>query len=132
MAGRRSHAELRARMSLEARAAAGFAALRPGEEMGRSEVRRAMHLSQAEIAQTLQITRGSVSKIEQCADMGVSTLRRVIEAMEESWRSWRASPAARSGPRRSRTRRTTPRRECRGSPLPPSAIGMADRGRYLP
>ena len=81
MAGRRSYAELRARMSPEARAAAEAATLRLGGEMALSEVRRAMKLSQAEIAQTLQITQGSVSKIEQRADIYVSTLRRFIEAM---------------------------------------------------
>ena len=73
MAGRRSFAELRARMSPEAQ--------RLGEAMDLAEVRRALKLSQEEIGQALQIKQGSVAKIEKRADMYVSTLRRFIEAM---------------------------------------------------
>jgi DNA-binding transcriptional regulator YiaG len=81
MAGRRSFAELRARMSPRAKAKAEAEAQRLGEEMDLSEVRRALKLSQEEIGQTLQINQGSVAKIEKRADMYVSTLRRFIEAM---------------------------------------------------
>ena len=49
--------------------------------MDLAEVRRALRLSQEEIAATLQIKQGSVAKIEKRADMYVSTLRRFIEAM---------------------------------------------------
>src|SRR5271154_3704577 len=79
MAGRHSFAELRARMAPEAQAEAE--ALRLGAEMHLAEVRRAMKLSQDEIAQTLHIGQGSVAKIEKRTDMYVSTLRRFIEAM---------------------------------------------------
>jgi DNA-binding transcriptional regulator YiaG len=81
MAGRHSFAELRARMSPEARVKAQAEAQRLGEEMDLAEVRRALKLSQEEIGQTLQIKQGSVAKIEKRADMYVSTLRRFIEAM---------------------------------------------------
>jgi DNA-binding XRE family transcriptional regulator len=81
MAGRHSFAELRARMSTDARAKADAEALRLGEEMDLAEVRHAMKLSQEEIGQVLQIKQGSVAKIEKRADMYVSTLRRFIEAM---------------------------------------------------
>ena len=81
MAGRRSFAELRARMSPEAQAAAEAEAQRLGKEMDLAEVRRALKLSQEEIGQTLQIKQGAVAKIEKRADMYVSTLRRFIEAM---------------------------------------------------
>lgn len=81
MAGRHSFAELRARMSPDAKAKAEAEALRLGEEMDLAEVRRALKLSQEEIGQTLQIGQGSVAKIEKRADMYVSTLRRFIEAM---------------------------------------------------
>ena len=81
MAGRHSFAELRARMSPEAKARADAEALRLGEEMDLAEVRRAMKLSQEEIGQVLQIKQGSVAKIEKRADMYVSTLCRFIEAM---------------------------------------------------
>lgn len=82
MAGRHSFAELRARMSPEARAKAEAEAQRLGEEMDLAEVRRALKLSQEEIGQTLQIKQGSVAKIEKRTDMYVSTLRRFIEAMD--------------------------------------------------
>lgn len=81
MAGRRPFAELRARMTPAAQAAAEVEAARLGEEMDLGEMRRAMKLSQEEIGQTLQINQGSVAKIEKRADMYVSTLRRFIEAM---------------------------------------------------
>jgi DNA-binding XRE family transcriptional regulator len=81
MAGRRSFAEIRARMSPEAQATAAAEAQRLGEEMDLADVRRALKLSQEEIGQTLQIKQGSVAKIEKRADMYVSTLRRFIEAM---------------------------------------------------
>lgn len=81
MAGRRTFAELRARMSPEAQAKAAAEAERLGEEMDLAEVRRALKLSQEEIGQTLQLTQGSVAKIEKRADMYVGTLRRFIEAM---------------------------------------------------
>lgn len=81
MAGRHSFATLRSRMTSEALAKADVEARRLSEEMDLAEVRRAMKLSQEEIAQTLQIGQGSVAKIEKRADMYVSTLRRFIEAM---------------------------------------------------
>src|SRR5258708_4232739 len=81
MAGRHSFAQLRARMTPEAQAKAEAEALRLEGEMDLAEVRRALKLSQDEIAQTLQIGQGSVAKIEKRADMYVSTLRRFIEAM---------------------------------------------------
>ncbi|PWB84373.1 MAG: transcriptional regulator [Methylocystaceae bacterium] len=81
MAGRRSFAELRTRMSSRAQTEAEAEAKRLGEEMDLAEVRRALKLSQEEIGQTLQIKQGSVAKIEKRADMYVSTLRRFIEAM---------------------------------------------------
>jgi DNA-binding XRE family transcriptional regulator len=81
MAGRHSFAELRARLSPAAQAKAKEEALRLAEEMDLAEVRRALRLSQDEIAQTLGIGQGSVAKIEKRTDMYVSTLRRFIEAM---------------------------------------------------
>ena len=68
-------------MSPATRAKANEEALRLSDEMDLAEVRRALKLSQDEIAQTLGIGQGSVAKIEQRTDMYVSTLRRFIEAM---------------------------------------------------
>jgi len=73
MSGRHSFAELRGRMTPEA--------LRLEDDMNLAELRKALKLSQDEIAQTLQIGQGSVAKIEKRADMYVGTLRRFIEAM---------------------------------------------------
>ncbi len=81
MEGRRSFAELRARMAPGAQAEAEAEALRLGKQMDLAEVRRALKLSQDEIAQMLQIGQGSVAKIEKRTDVCVSTLRRFIEAM---------------------------------------------------
>ena len=81
MAGRHSFAELRARMSPEAKTKSDAEAQLLGEEMDLAEVRHAMKLSQEEIGQVLQIKQGSVAKIEKRAEMYVSTLRRFIEAM---------------------------------------------------
>jgi DNA-binding transcriptional regulator YiaG len=81
MAGRRPFSELRARMTPEAQAAVEAQAVTLDKEMGLAEVRRALQLSQEEIAQTLQVGQGSVAKMEKRADMYVSTLRRFIQAM---------------------------------------------------
>lgn len=81
MAGRHSFAELRAKMSPEAKALAAIEETQLDAEMDLVDLRRAMRLSQDEIAQTLQIGQGSVAKLEKRADMYVGTLRRFIEAM---------------------------------------------------
>lgn len=81
MTGRHSFAELRAKMAPKARAKAEVEALRLAAEMDLAEVRRALRLSQDEIAQVLHVGQASVAKIEKRADMYVSTLRRFIEAM---------------------------------------------------
>lgn len=60
---------------------AGAEAQRLREEMDLAEVRRALKLSQEELAQTLQVGQAAVAKLEKRADMYVSTLRRFIEAM---------------------------------------------------
>ena len=46
-----------------------------------AEVRRARELSQEQIAETLMMPQGNVSKFERRVDMYVSTLRRYIQAM---------------------------------------------------
>jgi transcriptional regulator with XRE-family HTH domain len=46
-----------------------------------AEVRRARELSQEQIAETLRMPQGNVSKFERRVDMYVSTLRRYIQAM---------------------------------------------------
>lgn len=50
-------------------------------EMALAEVRRAMKLSQEELAAILQINQASVAKMEKRTDMYIGTLRRFIQAM---------------------------------------------------
>lgn len=81
MTGRHSFAQLRARMSPEARAQSQAQAAALEEEMGLAELRRALKLSQEELGHALEIQQAAVAKIEKRADLYVSTLRRFIEAM---------------------------------------------------
>jgi DNA-binding XRE family transcriptional regulator len=81
MAGRHSFAELRARMTPEAQKQVDRVSLYLEAEMDLAEVRRAMKLSQDELAQTLQVGQAAVAKIEKRTDMYLSTLSRFIEAM---------------------------------------------------
>ena len=81
MAGRHSFAKLRERLSPEAKAKAEAEAEKLREEMELAEIRRALKLSQEELAQTLQVGQAAVAKLEKRTDMYVSTLRRFIEAM---------------------------------------------------
>jgi DNA-binding transcriptional regulator YiaG len=60
MAGRHSFAELRARMTPDALAKAEAEAVLLEEDMDLSELRRALKLSQDEIAQTLQVGQYAV------------------------------------------------------------------------
>lgn len=81
MAGRHSFAELRARMSPEAKARADELATELRAEMDLAELRQALKLSQAELAKKLNVGQAAVAKAEQRADMYVSTLRDLIEAL---------------------------------------------------
>ena len=51
------------------------------DEMRLRELRNARELSQADIAESLNSDQGNVSRLEQQADMYVSTLRRYLEAL---------------------------------------------------
>ena len=64
------------RKKVEARAAHLIA-----EEMTLQELRRARKLSQVRVAKELGIGQEGVSKIEQRADLMISTLRKTVEAM---------------------------------------------------
>jgi transcriptional regulator with XRE-family HTH domain len=73
--------ELRAKMSPERRARNEARAGELLAEMPLQELRRAMDLSQERVAEILGLRQSSVSKIENEADMYVSTLRSYIEAL---------------------------------------------------
>lgn len=68
-------------MSPEAQARAVALADELRQEMNLAEIRRAMELSQEQLAQQLNVGQAAVAKIEKRADMYISTLRRFIEAM---------------------------------------------------
>jgi len=50
-------------------------------EMALQELRKALELTQNQLATTLDMNQAAVSKIERQSDMYVSTLRRFLEAM---------------------------------------------------
>lgn len=51
------------------------------EEYALRDLRKALSLTQAQLAETLGVGQDEVSRIERRADMLVSTLRRFVEAM---------------------------------------------------
>jgi len=73
--------KLRAKMSPEARAASESKTQRILKELRLQELRSARQLSQVQLAKKMKINQSSVSKIENQADMYISTLRHVIKAM---------------------------------------------------
>lgn len=81
MTGRTSFSTLRNRMSPEAQGRARTKSDTLETEMALAEVRRAMKLSQEELAAILQINQASVAKMEKRTDMYIGTLRRFIQAM---------------------------------------------------
>ena len=81
MTGRSSFSTLRNRMSPEAQERARAKSEALESEMALAEVRRAMKLSQEELAAILHINPASVAKMEKRTDMYIGTLRRFIQAM---------------------------------------------------
>jgi DNA-binding transcriptional regulator YiaG len=81
MTGRTPFSTLRNRMSPEAQSRARAKSDALETEMVLAEVRRAMKLSQEELAAILQINQASVAKMEKRTDMYIGTLRRFIQAM---------------------------------------------------
>ena len=73
--------ELRAKMSPEARAEARRLAGQDLKEMPLHELRAARHLTQQQLAKTLDMTQAAVSQLEQRTDVYLSTLENFVEAM---------------------------------------------------
>ena len=65
----------KARARVDARVKATLAA------MPLAEIRKAIGMTQADLAGKLGVAQGSVSKLEHAADMYLTTLRRYVEAM---------------------------------------------------
>lgn len=81
MTGRRNFADLKSKMSPERQARIAARTQELIEEMDLAQIRTALHLSQAALAEVLAVEQPAIAKIEKRADMYVSTLRRFIEAM---------------------------------------------------
>jgi DNA-binding XRE family transcriptional regulator len=77
----RKFAELVAQMSPESRARSDAIYRQVLAEMPLQELRRALDLTQQQVAASLGINPVAVSKMEGQTDMYVSTLRRFVEAM---------------------------------------------------
>jgi DNA-binding transcriptional regulator YiaG len=77
----RNFKELEAKMSPQARATARALAKQDLEQMPLENLREARRLTQEQLAKTLDVGQGSVSKLERRTDMYVSTLRSYIRAM---------------------------------------------------
>ena len=78
---RHSFQKLRDKMTPAQRAQADVEARGMMAEMLLAEIRKYMGLTQEELAGALGVTQPSLSKLENQADMQVSTLRRLIEAL---------------------------------------------------
>ena len=81
MAGRHPFAELRAKMSPKAQSRARAKNKRLRRAMDLAELRRALELSQQQLAKRLRVNQPEVAKIEKRADMLLSTLGAVLRAM---------------------------------------------------
>lgn len=81
MTGRTSYAALRSRLSPESQERAREKSDALEEAMALAELRRAMKLSQEELAAVLKINQASIARMERRTDMYIGTLRRFIEAM---------------------------------------------------
>jgi transcriptional regulator with XRE-family HTH domain len=72
---------LKAKMSPEAQARVDARVQETLASMPLAEIRKAIGLTQAQLAETLEMGQGSISKIENATDMYLSTLRRFVAAL---------------------------------------------------
>lgn len=73
--------DLKQSMSPESRARVDARVRDTLETMPLAEIRRAIGLTQTDLAAQLDMNQGSVSKIEHAADMYLTTLRKYVEAL---------------------------------------------------
>ena len=73
--------ELRAKMAPDRRARVAASTEAALQALALQELRKARELTQAALAKSMGTSQGEVSKIEQRADLYVSTLRSYLEAM---------------------------------------------------
>ncbi len=72
---------LKKRMSPQAQARVDARVKTTLETMPLAEIRKAIGMTQAELAGKLEVAQGSVSKVENAADMYLTTLRKYVEAL---------------------------------------------------
>ncbi len=72
---------LKNRMSPRARARVDARVRKTLESMPLAEIRKAIGMTQKELAGKLEVEQGSVSKVENAADMYLTTLRKYVEAL---------------------------------------------------
>lgn len=77
----RNFRELQAKMSPERRARIEARVQTALAQMALDELREARKLTQVQLAKTLAVDQGSISKMERRTDMYISTLRNFIKAM---------------------------------------------------
>ncbi len=77
----RKFSELEAKMSAESRARAQERAKEMMAEMLLAEIRKAVGLTQADLAASLGIKQPTLSRLESQDDMQISTLRRLVQAL---------------------------------------------------
>jgi DNA-binding XRE family transcriptional regulator len=82
----RNFKELQAQIPPERRARTEELIQNTITEMALNELRKARQFTQADLAATLGVDQGSISKMEQRTDMYISTLRSYVEAMGGSLR----------------------------------------------
>ena len=82
----RNFKELQAQIPPERRARTEELIQNTITEMALNELRKASQFTQADLAATLGVDQGSISKMEQRTDMYISTLRSYVEAMGGSLR----------------------------------------------
>ena len=73
--------DLKKRLTPQARARVDARVARTLESLPLDEIRKAIGLTQAELADRMDVQQSSVSKTDSAADMYISTLRRYIEAL---------------------------------------------------
>lgn len=81
MSGHQSFSKLKAKMPPERLARIDRITQELREEMDLAQLRGALEMSQATLAEALHVEQPAIAKLEKRTDMYVSTLRRFIEAM---------------------------------------------------
>ncbi len=81
MSGRKSFKNLTKNISPERRAAIEERKIELREEMALHELRQAIGASQEMLAEHLDVLQPAIAKLERRADIRISSLRRMIEAM---------------------------------------------------